>query len=796
MVGDTQAAIDFLRKFYGESRWVLTAVIPDGTTDTKTFGEEKIAEAFEWLQLWQGKKNLYFHVNPTRTDRTSKASKEDMYALQWLHVDIDPRAGESIEEEKARALKMLQNFPQKPTVIIDSGGGLQGFWRLKLSEELIVDGNLEKIQGLERYNLQLEKIFQADHCHNIDRIMRIPGTINLPTERKKKKGRLPTLAKLVEWNDNEFPISSFIQAVRVQDKTPGLAGGQPKVKIVSGAVLDIGVQELQDWAREHNKIISDHTCALIASGQDPINPTKYSSRSEALFKVCCDLVRADVPDEMIFAIITGNNEIAVSVRDKPNWERYANRQIERAKEDVIDPHLRHMNEKHAVISDIGGRCRVISEVYDESLERFRISKQSFEDLRNRYRHLKVVVGQTKNGVVEKPLGHFWLDHPQRRQYEKIIFAPGKDVSEAYNLWQGFAVEPTPGSGHESFLQHTKENLCSGNDQYYEYLINWLARLVQHPDKTGQVAIVLKGERGTGKSFWAKTIGRLFGRHFMQVSDSKHLVGSFNAHLRDTVLLFGDEAFFAGDRKHESVLKTLVTEEILVVEGKGIDAEAAPNYVHLILASNEEWVIPAGLDERRFFALEISPNGKGKFEYFQAIQSELTGGGYASLLHFLLTRDISKFEVRDYPKTEALQQQKILSMSAEMQWLYNKLQHGYILKHDSEWKSVIVKEHLYEDYIVEMQEQSKQYRQGRTGFFNFLSSVMPEGFPVSRQQQMLVKVRNDNGHLVEIRKRVYVVEFPALDVLRAHWDNKMGGPFHWQPVAATQGELEPEDRVEF
>ena len=289
--------------------------------------------------------------------------------------------------------------------------------------------------------------------------MRIPGTINLPTERKKKKGRLPTLAKLVEWNDNEFPISSFIQAVRVQDKTPGLAGGQPKVKIVSGAVLDIGVQELQDWAREHNKIISDHTCALIASGQDPINPTKYSSRSEALFKVCCDLVRADVPDEMIFAIITGNNEIAVSVRDKPNWERYANRQKERAKEDVIDPHLRQMNERHAVISDIGGRCRVISEVYDESLERFRISKQSFEDLRNRYRHLKVVVGQTKNGVVEKPLGHFWLDHPQRRQYEKIVFAPGKEVEDAYNLWQGFAVEPTPGSGHESFLQHTKENLC-------------------------------------------------------------------------------------------------------------------------------------------------------------------------------------------------------------------------------------------------------------------------------------------------------------------------------------------------
>lgn len=794
MIGNTQEAVEFLTKFYAGARWVLTAVLPDGKTDTRTFHEP--AEASKWISELQGKKNMYFHVNPTRSDMSSKASKEDIYAMSWLHVDIDPRAGEDVEEEKVRALKLLRAFPQKPTAIVDSGGGIQGFWKLQHSDDLIFDGNRDKAQTLELYNVQLEKTFQADHCHNIDRIMRIPGTINLPTATKRKKGRTPYLAKLVEWNDTQFPISNFIPAVRVQSAKPGLTSGQPAVKIVASA-LDIGVDELRDWAKEHNKNISDHTLALIASGQDPINPTKYESRSEALFKVCCDLVRAGVPNEMIFAVITGNNEIAVSVRDKPNWERYANRQIERANEEAIDPHLRQMNEKHAVIADIGGKCRVISEVYDDSLERHRISKQSFEDIRNRYRHIKVVVGQGKGGApIEKLLGNFWLDHPQRRQYEKIVFAPGKEIEGSYNLWQGFAVEPIPGQRHESFLQHTLEHVCCGDQTNYEYILNWLARLVQYPDKTGQVAVVLRGERGTGKSFWAKTIGRLFGRHFMQVSDSKHLVGSFNAHLRDTVLLFGDEAFFAGDKKHESVLKTLVTEEVLVLEGKGIDAEAASNYVHLILASNEEWVIPAGLDERRFFVLEISSNGRGRFDYFQSIKNELDKGGFSSLLHMLLTRDISQFEVRDYPRTAALQQQKILSMSAEMQWFYNKLQHGQVLKEDQVWRKVVIKEQLYADYIAEMQEQSKHYRQGRTGFFSFVASIMPEGYPISRQQHMVLKVRNDNGHIIDLKKRVYVFEIPELEVIRAHWDAKLGGPFKWQPVLSTQSDIDTEDRVEF
>lgn len=800
---DTKGAIDFLRKWSPEGPWVLTAIIPDGKTQTLSFTPDNWQKAVLWVESYQGKRNLYFHVNPSvpaiKSDGQggtyeAKASKEDILRMAWLHIDLDPRAGEDFEEERTRAYRLLSEHKPKPTVIIDSGGGFQGFWKLDPSEKLEINGSVTKAQELEAYNQQLEKIFAADHCHNVDRIMRLPGTINVPTKKKAKKGRKPTLAKLVEWNDVSYPIESFTPAVRVQVAEPGLVGGRPKVVVSSGNVADIGTEELRDWANEHGKAISDHTLALIATGQDPLNPTKYGSRSEALFRVCCDLVRADVPDEMIFAVITGSNEIAASVRDKPNWQSYALRQIERAHEEAIDPWLRVINEKHAVIADIGGKCRIISEVWDSSMKRTRISKQSFEDFRNRYRHRKVLIGYNdQNQPIERAVGAWWIDHPQRRQYETIIFAPGQEVDDAYNLWRGFACDSLPGDKHMSFLYHLRDNVCSGSREDYNYLVGWMARTFQNLDGPGEVAVVLRGKRGTGKSFFAKHLGKLLGRHFLQVADSKHLVGSFNAHLRDTVLLFGDEAFFAGDKKHESVLKTLVTEEHLIVEGKGLDAEPAPNYVHLVLASNEDWVVPAGLDERRFFVMEVGEDRIQDHNYFKQIKEDLESGGYENLLHYLLTYDLSGFEVRLVPQTKALQDQKIMSMAPEVQWFYDKLVEGRLLRHDSTgWREKVMKDDLYQDYVNDLRDQGRNFRLSRTWFGKFLTRALPEGWPTSKQENAEVPWVNEQGFQVTIKKRVYMYYMPGLQEVRDHWDKNFGGPFEWPALDPKQLETEPTD----
>jgi hypothetical protein len=321
------------------------------------------------------------------------------------------------------------------------------------------------------------------------------------------------------------------------------------------------------------------------------------------------------------------------------------------------------------------------------------------------------------------------------------------------------------------------------------MLNWMARCVQKPDTPGEVAVILRGRMGTGKGIFIKAFGSLWGRHFLQVTDSKHLVGSFNAHLRDCVVLFADEAFYAGDKKHESILKGLVTEETIMIEGKGVDAEMSPNFVHIMMASNSDWVVPAGADERRYFVLDVGDDRMQDKSYFRAIRDELDNGGREALLHYLLTRDISKFDVRQFPKTSALQEQKLLSMSIEEQWWYERLMDGRnCFRHDS-WQGEVLKADIQADYLHWCEQQKVMRRANATALGKFLKRVLPHGRPRPFQRYAEVSTQDRFGHEQTKRVKVWFYELTSLEDARAHWDERFGGPYQW-PTEEAEEAREP------
>ena len=219
-----------------------------------------------------------------------------------------------------------------------------------------------------------------------------------------------------------------------------------------------------------------------------------------------------------------------------------------------------------------------------------------------------------------PLGVAWRRWASRRQYEKVTFLPGQELpANLYNQWHGFAAEPAAGECGR-FLGYMRDVLCNGDLDCFAYLLGWSARAVQQPSRQGEVAVVLRGRKGTGKSFYGRHLGELFGEHYVTMADSRHLVGNFNAHLETAIIVFADEAFWAGDKQGEGVLKTIITEPFIRIERKGIDSKNAPNYTHLIMASNSDWVVPASHDERRYFMLDVSDVHREDHDYFAAIEN--------------------------------------------------------------------------------------------------------------------------------------------------------------------------------
>lgn len=707
---------DFLDRYRPGGPHCLTAIVPDGKTETATFTDA--ADAAAWAQKRNAAgKNLYFHVNTVNGNLSNKAAKTEIARVDFLHLDLDPRVGEDFASERQRILERLNGslvadgIPP-PTLVIDSGGGFAAYWRL--AEPVQVDGDAEKIAAIERYNVELANRLGGDNCHDVSRLMRLPGLTSWPNKKKRARGRVPAATEVYDWPAGEPYALSAFPLPAVAAPTPASASRKApratreRLPVPAGPY---GVAELQAWATEHGKQLPDTALAALVHGEeltDDDGKRVYPSGSEATWAVCCGLARAGVPDELIVAaILDKNNGGAAHVLKQQKPTGYAWSQVAKSRAAVEteaaattgDDLLDEMNERHAVV--IQGKVRVLSWIKthpeddggDSDLAgRLIVDLQSFEDFRNRYRNKTVVVGFTENGKPKLARrGDWWLDHEKRREIRGLVFRPGAgpDIAGFQNLWRGWAVEPEAGDW-SLMREHVRAILAAGNEEHADYIVRWTAWAVQNPARQAEVALVFRGGRGVGKGIFARAIKDLFGQHGLHIRSSKHLTGDFNLHLRDCCLLFADEAIAPGDKARESQLKGLITEPELLIEGKGIDAVNWPNYLHIVMASNEKWVIPAGDDERRYAIFDASSARQQDPAYFGALAGELKSGGLAAMLFDLLSMDLGDWHPRaNVPQTDALVQQKIESLSGLDAFMFDLLRVGdFPVERDEHHKEMV------------------------------------------------------------------------------------------------------------
>ena len=307
----------------------------------------------------------------------------------------------------------------------------------------------------------------------------------------------------------------------------------------------------------------------------------------------------------------------------------------------------------------------------------------FGDFRNFYLNRRVQI-ETQNGTKWVDLGSWWLEHAQRRQYDGVIFRPaGKPIINGrLNLWTGWGVEAKQGDW-SLLRRHIREVLAAGDEDVYQYDMNWLAWAVQHPGEQAEVAMVFIGERGTGKGTLGKAMSKIFGQHALHLSSPEHLTGRFNAHLRQCIFLFPDEAYGPKDKSAEGTLKRIITEDTLTIEQKGRDPIEVPNLLHVMMASNNEWVVPAGAHERRFMVQKVNEAHRQDPSWFGPLYKQMREGGYEAMLFDLLARDLGNWHPRDIVHTEALTGQQEESLSALDEWWLELLQTGVLVGADED-----------------------------------------------------------------------------------------------------------------
>jgi len=416
--------------------------------------------------------------------------------------------------------------------------------------------------------------------------------------------------------------------------------------------------------------------------------------------------------------------------------------------------IEELNQNHFV-TIIGGKTTVVNEDYDPAMERNILTYSTPSDFKNFYSNRFITIDDRP-----VPIGQHWFKHPARRQYPGITFMPGKSspYNKYYNLWGGFNVspkafnpaEPNNIDGFSIFWDHIKNNIANRDKATAAYVIDWMADMVQHPRKRLGVSLVLRSdEQGTGKGLFAKIFGHLFGKHYLHVTNPRHLTGNFNAHLIDCLLLFADEAFWAGDKSAEGALKTLVTEEFRAVEIKNKDVFQARNFTRLLIASNKSWVVPSELHDRRFVILDVNPRRKRDTDYFGKMLKQMESGGYEALLWFLLNVKIDVDLRNSMPETKAMKDSKIHSMTPVQSFWYDCLDEGMF---DSElnWEGPHVKTCIY-GLFKEQSRKSEHF--SKEVFF--------------KELKKLVNFQDTRPH------NVRSVRFPSLAECRNDFEEKYG-----------------------
>jgi len=327
------------------------------------------------------------------------------------------------------------------------------------------------------------------------------------------------------------------------------------------------------------------------------------------------------------------------------------------------------------------------------------------------------------------LTSLWLKSPYRNDKRTITFNPKSDVGGSdFNLWAGFActreraakeiatrhagvaadlvwqvVDQIPGGTDERlqlrrqvevpavtwqedakvFTDHIEQIWCQGDAELSNYVLNWLAHLLQFPEKKLGVALLVRGDHGAGKGVLMMLMREIIGRaHFSHFINLAEMTGQYNGEFLERCILGVVDEVHTNKEFDMSKVKALVTEDTHRVEQKYMAPYKIDSFANFIFLSNSAHMMKIEAGERRFLVLEVSGRYAGtetdeSRRYFQKLLAISTGGRASLVAHFLYTRDISNFRSRSLPETFATMQQKLLSLNDVQRWWIRCLRNGEV-----------------------------------------------------------------------------------------------------------------------
>jgi hypothetical protein len=436
----------------------------------------------------------------------------------------------------------------------------------------------------------------------------------------------------------------------------------------------------------------------------------------------------------------------------------------------IDP-LAELQRRYCLIK-LGGEVRLIDRDQLSAIQSGR-ALGALDMYRDRAANLLLARELEALPVASKPQvikAAFWVS-PNTHVFDAVAFDPRPQGPNVLNYWSPPPAAPRRGdwSVVRDFL---RDVICSGNQKHYDYLLRYIAHMLQRPEEKPGVMLVLLGGQGTGKGTLFRLLGKLWPRTMLQVSDVAHVVGQFNAAMERNYVICMDEALFSGDRKAMDRLKSLITEPDITVEQKYEPRRTIRSFHRFFAASNHDHFGRIDVDDRRFVFLRTSTDRQRDHDYFGQIYRALeTESVLAALTYDLLALDLTHFNVRDRPVTAENTEQKVRSLEGFDRYWFEVLCTG-----DLGATSAHGSGRVWTDSVF---VPTSMLVAGSRGFQQGVRQHQPlQSREISRALGKWCPEATSSRSTVH-RQQVRGYQLPALQVARTSFEKAAGGQIIWQ-----------------
>ncbi|KAA6400330.1 MAG: hypothetical protein EZS28_004147 [Streblomastix strix] len=243
-------------------------------------------------------------------------------------------------------------------------------------------------------------------------------------------------------------------------------------------------------------------------------------------------------------------------------------------------------------------------------------------------------------------------------FEKIGVRFISQNPKIFSVFQGYKylqLEEVNYTKIEGFLELAKDTISANDELIYEYLLNQFAFIVQNAGKKTETAIILQGLQGIGKNVFTNVLCELLaGYSSKNITDIDDFVGKFNAAIENKILTIANEMKNFGESRMSNMdaMKSIITEYSFVVNEKNIPKHEVENVVNMILVINNIFPIQIENNDRHYVVFKCNSVHRRDLAYFTNLCNSFDEEFYINLFTFFMTREISQFNPRNIPMTQA------------------------------------------------------------------------------------------------------------------------------------------------